>query len=492
MEKQNSYTHILKYTGLFGGVQGLNIFVGLVRNKIVAMLLGPVGIGLLALYSSAVKFVGDATNFGLSISAVRDISGACESGDATMLERHVAVFRHWCLLTALLGTAVCLALSPWLSRWTFSSGVHTVHFAMLAPMVGATTFTAGELAVLKATRRLRDVALSSVWGAVAALLLSVPVYVWLGNGGIVLALLLVTFAQMAIVMRFSTSAYPMKVVFSWRMLREGRKFLGLGVAFVLAGIAGSGAEMGIRACLNRIGGADMVGLYNAAYVMIFTYAGMVFTSMETDYYPRLSSVESLGKEFYGMVNSQMEVSLHLVSPLLVAFMTVMPLLLPLMYSGKFMPVLPMMQVAVLSMYARALYMPVEYIALSRGDSLMYMFVEFVAAALLVGFVAAGFCCFGLWGAGLGIAVASFVELAFVCVCCRLRYGYVPSATLLRAVAVHLSVGACAYAATFLYGSWIYWIAGGTLFAAEGWYTLNVLRKNTDIIAKIKKRIKKLG
>ena len=81
MEKQNSYTHILKYTGLFGGVQGINILVGLVRNKLVALILGTMGMGLLALYSSTIKLVGDSTNLGLAISAVRDISAAYESGD---------------------------------------------------------------------------------------------------------------------------------------------------------------------------------------------------------------------------------------------------------------------------------------------------------------------------------------------------------------------------------------------------------------------------
>ena len=81
MEKQNSYTHILKYTGLFGGVQGINILVGLVRNKLVALILGTMGMGLLALYSSTIKLVGDSTNLGLAIIAVRDISAAYESGD---------------------------------------------------------------------------------------------------------------------------------------------------------------------------------------------------------------------------------------------------------------------------------------------------------------------------------------------------------------------------------------------------------------------------
>ena len=44
-QKENSYGHVLKYTGVFGGVQGLNILMGLVRNKLVALLLGPAGAG---------------------------------------------------------------------------------------------------------------------------------------------------------------------------------------------------------------------------------------------------------------------------------------------------------------------------------------------------------------------------------------------------------------------------------------------------------------
>ena len=42
--EKGAYGHVLKYTGVFGGVQGLNVLVSLVRNKFVALLLGPSGI----------------------------------------------------------------------------------------------------------------------------------------------------------------------------------------------------------------------------------------------------------------------------------------------------------------------------------------------------------------------------------------------------------------------------------------------------------------
>lgn len=73
-EKKDSYTHVLKYAGIFGGVQGLNIIIGLVRNKLIALLLGPAGMGLASLFNTAINFISQATNFGISFSAVKHLS----------------------------------------------------------------------------------------------------------------------------------------------------------------------------------------------------------------------------------------------------------------------------------------------------------------------------------------------------------------------------------------------------------------------------------
>lgn len=73
-EKNDSYSHILKYTGIFGGVQGLSILIGLVRNKFAALLLGTAGMGLVALFNSTINMVVSATNFGIPTSGVREIS----------------------------------------------------------------------------------------------------------------------------------------------------------------------------------------------------------------------------------------------------------------------------------------------------------------------------------------------------------------------------------------------------------------------------------
>ena len=74
MSDNNSYRHILKYTGVFGSVQGLNVLVSLVRNKFVALLLGPSGMGLVSLLNTAMSFISQASNLGIAVSAVRHMA----------------------------------------------------------------------------------------------------------------------------------------------------------------------------------------------------------------------------------------------------------------------------------------------------------------------------------------------------------------------------------------------------------------------------------
>ena len=111
----NSYRHILKYMGIFGGVQGLNILMSIVRNKVVAVLLGTAGMGLISLFNATVRLVSDSTNLGLSMSAVRELSAAYELGDEERLKHRIQIIRMWVALTAIAGMLLCILLSPLLN-----------------------------------------------------------------------------------------------------------------------------------------------------------------------------------------------------------------------------------------------------------------------------------------------------------------------------------------------------------------------------------------
>ena len=370
---------------------------------------------------------------------------------------------------------LCVVLSSFISQLAFSSSDYTWHIVLLSPAVAFATLAAGETALLKATRKIHKLVKSSVYSLIASLVITVPLYYFYGIRGVVPVLVLVALAQAAIVLFYSFREYP------WRfrgMFCEGYRFVRLGIAFIAGGVIGSITEFAIRSSLSAMSDVETVGLYNAAYMILVTYAGTVFTSMETDYYPRLSAVPEVGRQFNAVVNRQIEVSILLLAPLLVAFIVFVPVLLPLLFSSKFLPVLRMLQVAVLSLYARVLFIPVEYISLSRKDSVAYITVEALSYAMLFVSIVVGYCLGGLFGIGVGMTIANVAELLIVVCFYRARFRYVFSRKVVRIVSVQVMLGIIAYACTWIDNSFGYWVSGLVAFALSASYSMRLLRKKS--------------
>ena len=48
---------MLKYTGIFGGVQGLASLITLLKVSIVSRLLGPIGVGMVDVYNRSIELL---------------------------------------------------------------------------------------------------------------------------------------------------------------------------------------------------------------------------------------------------------------------------------------------------------------------------------------------------------------------------------------------------------------------------------------------------
>lgn len=493
MKGKDSYTHILKYTGIFGGVQGLGIAVMLVRNKLVALLLGPAGMGLVSLFNTVINFFSQATNLGLSFSAIRHISEIFDSGDKTRIWHFIKVVRGWVLLTAIAGMLLIAVIGPAFGNNVLSWDGHATDFIILSPVVAMTAITGGETAILKGTRMLKPLAAIQVMTMTTTLIVSIPIYYFFHIRGIMPVLVLVAFATMTCTLRYSCRYFPYRLHGAMGILGEGMDMVRLGVAFVLAGIFGSGSEVAIRFFLNTEGGLGVVGLYNAGYMLTITYAGMAFSALDNDYFPRLSAIADDTKAVKVAVNRQIEMSLQLVSPMLAALIVFLPIIMPALYSNRFNDIVPMGQVAVFSMYFRAVALSLEYINLARGDSKSYLMLEIFYDVLIVVLVVCGYRCFGLFGTGIALSASQMLNLFVVLTYSYIRYNVCLSKDVLRSLAIHLPLGAMAYAATFIASPLVHWpssIAAVGISAGVSLYT--IIYKKTTIWDKIKRKISKHG
>ena len=487
--RNGSYGHVLKYTSLFGGVQVLSIMIGLVRNKAMAMILGAGGMGFNALFTSMQNFASQCTNLGISFGAVPRLSELHERQEDEMLRYYIQVIRLWSIIAALLGVVFCVVVSPLVNLLSFTWGDHTLHYAMLALAVAMGAITGGETAIMKATRQLGKVAKAQILTVIAALFVSVPLYYCYGHSGVVPAIVLIAFVTMIITLSYSYYSFPFRFYFCRSMLRDGVGMIRLGMAFIVAAAIGSASEMAIRSYLNVVAGMDDVGLYNAAFMITITYSGLVFSAMETDYFPRLSGVANDMEVTNDMVNKQIEVSLLLLAPMLVALLAGLPVLIPMLFSSEFLPMVEMAQIAVLAMFFKVLTMPVAYITLARRLSLSYLLLE---TSYFVVLVVAIVCCYqwwGLWGTGLAIVIAHVAENLLVMGYAMWKYGYRITSSVVSYATSQMVIGFTAYAVTLLFDGWGYWITEAALTIVSTAYSVYVLRQKTRLWERLTKRFR---
>ena len=206
-----------------------------------------------------------------------------------------------------------------------------------------------------------------------------------------------------------------------------------------------------------------VGLYNTGYILTMTYAGLVFSAMETDFFPRLSAVNSQWQNCNDIINKQIEVSLLLISPMLVAAQFAVPFVIPILFTTKFMPVVDMVRILLLAIYLRAIKLPISYLPLAKGDSLSYLFLEAVYDILVVLLVIWGYSHWQLLGTGVAITISAVFDNFMIMGYSYLKFHYRPTASVLGYSLLHLSLGVVAFLLATFTDGWQWWIGGLLVF-----------------------------
>ncbi len=434
----DSYRNIVKNIGIFGGAQCFTVLAALVRTKMAALLIGSAGVGLTAIFNTIATFVANLSSLGVANSAVRTLSEAVATGDAGIVEDHVRRIRQWGFMTALAGCGLLGCAAPGLSLYYRGDLSGTWTFAALGIVVVMTLLSGCELAIMKACRRVKALALTTILASVISVLFVVPFYYWMRMEGVIWAVVISSFFSSLQVLvigwrlqPLSRGLLPMAGVRSlcrrscWREFwLRSRPMILLGLAFVLSGVVASGLELCIQSFFVSVASFSVVGLYKAGYQLGVTYPGMVFSAIGNDFYPRLTAVHHDQERRNEVVNRQISVLLFVaVLPLTLLFECLVPYLLPLLFSAEFSSIETMVRWAALALPFKAVALPMAFLPLALGKSLHYLVLESSSWLLLTVFVLVGYKVGDLDAVGVGICLSQVVELLGIWLFCRMKYGY---------------------------------------------------------------------
>ena len=486
-ENQSSYRQIMKATSIFGGVQVFQILINIVRSKFIAILLGPLGMGISGLLTSTTGFIQSLTNFGLSTSAVRDVSSANASGNVTRLSIVITVFRRMVWITGLLGAIITLVLSPLLSKITFGNQDYTLSFALISITLLIKQISSGQTVLLRGTRRIKDLAKASFIGSILGLFTTIPLYYLWHIKGIVPGIIVMAMTSLLLTWYFARKVKiePVKVS-KLRTIAEGKGMMKLGFMISLSSLITVGASYIIKIFISNTGSVDDVGLYNAGFAIINTYVGMVFTAMSTDYYPRLSSVAQSNELSRNLINQQAEVALLILAPIVLIFLVFINWIVVLLYSNKFTPINDMILYAALGMLFRAASWSISFILLAKGASKLFFWNELIANAYFLFLNILGYRLYGLTGMGISYMIGYVLYMLQVYFVTKCKYGFTFGSSFVKIFTVQLLLAIVCLIIVKTIRSPYSFIYGSITIIASLWISFKGLDKRVGIVELLKR------
>ncbi len=405
----------MKAMGLFGGVQVMGIICSILRTKLVALWIGPVGIGLFGLFNNALEMLSTGTNLGIRSSSVRDISQALERRDPGMVSRMITVVRRWSLWLGLAGALFTLAMAPALSQITFGDTAHIWGFVALSIAVLLQALTNGEYAVLQGTARLKRLASVTLWGTIVGLAVSIPLFYLLRERSILPSIIAYATAMAAFAWIFRNREYPAATVSRRDTLDMGKGFVKLGIYMTLGNFASILASYAFNAWLNVNASTEAVGFYQAGYTLINKYTGLILTALGMEYYPRLAKVADSRLRLRAFVSQEINVAIAVMAPVVALFILLRELVVWILYTPEFNVILTFVSWGMIGTIFRTLSWCLAFTILAKGDGKTYLWTEVASAVINLALNIVFYRWWGLTGLGIAFLVSYVLYTIIVAV-----------------------------------------------------------------------------
>ena len=375
IEKNGTYDQVLKSTSIMGGAAGVNMLLGLLRVKTAAVLIGTVGVGLIANFTIISGLLGTIAGLGLQSSAVRDIVAAHATTDQQAVARTISITLRICFITGLIGLLAMAIFSKQLSIWTFGNSNYHLHITCLGLVILWGNIASGYQAIIQGVRRIDYLALGSMVTGIVSTIVTISLYFMLGSEGIVPSILVTSFVGVCVSWLLVRKLDLPRVRVSWReSVGEAGGMIRLGSALMTASVSILLGRYVTNALLTNQISLEAIGIYSAAFALSAILVTFVLDALNADYYPRLIAASENKAAMGELIAEQVEVGLLMVTPGLLFTLSFAPLIVELLYSREFLPAVELLQWFVIASMASVLSRPAGFVLVALGKSTLFLLV----------------------------------------------------------------------------------------------------------------------
>ena len=383
--------------------------------KLAAVTVGPAGVGLIGLFQNAVMLATAVGGLGISNAAPREIaverSRRGQDGEA-------AVGRVVMFASAIL--ALLTGLLFFLLRGPIADALGDPNLAgevgWLAIAVSAGVMFASQIALLTAFGRIADAGRASLFGALLATVVAIPIFLIADESAPMLYV--VSVAVIGCLVGFHYAAkLPIRGLPAVE-LPVLKPLVQLGIAIGASALVALGSLLLVRRMVLEQFGVEGLGAFHASWALASVYLLLVLQAMSADFYPRLSESIADKDTFNRIINEQTEVAILLGGPIILAALGAAPLVIVIFYGDAFLGAASMFGWQLAGDVLRIGSWPLSFAILALNRRGSYFLCELIAWVLFALLSALLLPTMGLTGAGAAYAGMYVVYLPITWVVLR--------------------------------------------------------------------------
>ena len=490
----STYSNIAKTTGIIGAVKIIMMFFGIIRAKIIAMVLGSAGFGYYGLYNSVTDLVSTVSSLGLNQSGVRQIAKSNVQNDSQQVSKTYTVLHLSILITSFLGALFICIFSRTISFKLFNTTDYYWGVCIVSSVVLFNGVSNGQLAVLNGLKQIRSMAICQIIGAVFGSLSTIILILIWGDAAIPASIALV-----ALTMLLSTGYYlkklhlkPTRLSFA-EARTELKGLLGIGISLSVAAAVANLMTYFSRIYLKDAMGIEVVGLYQSCWTLSNMYVGMILSAMGVDFMPRIMTYIQNNAKVSDCINEQIELGVLIAGIGILASFVFAPVILNLFYSKEFETGTSIIRWQLIGVLFRVFGFSFGYVITAKGKGLLYVIIQslfFISEyLLLIGCIK----WFGLDGLGINYFIAYLLYIFVGGITCAKLVGYRPSAFLLRITGI-LFIFICIVALLnyLITDPWIFYGISSLVLAIDLYWTHKTLttRMGINLVQLVRSKLKK--
>jgi enterobacterial common antigen flippase len=393
---------IFRATAILGSSSAVNAIVGLVSAKLWAVMVGPAGVGYLAMQQSVLGISAMVAGLGVATGIVRLGAKSVAEDDKLTVAANQKAAVLIAAVTGIGGAVLLFLFGDFINQSLLEGKSSGREIGLIGSALIFTLLASSLTGILNAHHNVKALAKIAVFSNVfSAGALIVCVWAWRIDG-IVIGILAGAVLSCGVnyyYFKREVKTDPLTVPRE-KLIETIRNLLRFGVPYTGSMLVGTGVQLILPILILHELGLESVGFYRAATTIAVTSLSLVMNAMAQDYYPRLSACSGTSEELSTIINQQLYLLFVLLSPIILWLLLLSPIVVPLLYSAKFTGSAEILNWFLVGDVFRLLSWTLSFVILARSKSRMFFLIELFGGMTSLVTTLVGMRLFGPMGLGI--------------------------------------------------------------------------------------------